>query len=188
MALSRAMARAWDYLWYAVSLTRRFVFISARLCAEMVYALCRLPFAPPDLRLRADCCVAATDASSEAGGNCQSVCLSDRSRGALSKELDGSRLPSGEEAAIILWFGGIGAARQAWDYLELTLACCISSAVDPVCKRVVGSRWPHVDAIGSIEHFNRRAAQRLRWKYPHTKPAARVGGFPSQDRPSLKSD
>ncbi len=113
MERNRAQAFVLHAFWRAIGRSCGRGRITRRIATEMVMALCLLPLAFTDLRLRTDSTVAATDASGRAGGISSSVRL--MARGALAWAQRGGFQRCSEEFAIWSWFDGVAALRQGWE-------------------------------------------------------------------------
>ncbi len=129
--------------------------------------------------------MAATDASGRAGGIAASIGLSQRGRDRLKTSLKTGYQKCGDEFGIWSWFDGIGAIRQAWEWLKLPLACHISVETNPDAKRVIASRWPGAVMLGDINDLDRRDLLKLRRRFHKVRLLLRAGGFPCQDLSSL---
>ena len=164
-----------------LTVSGKLIRICRRLASEMLLAGCVLPWCYSDLRLRTDETVSATDASGSAGGISRSVRLSKAGMEALKTRSDRGYQCCSEEFAILSWFDGIGAIRQAWDMLQLPLGGYFSCEIERTAIRVVSSRWPHAVNLGDIRELSRDKFKELRASHPKVKHLLRVGGFPCQD-------
>ena len=187
MQLNRAVAFILSYFWKKVAQNCKYVQIDRRLATEMLMALCVLPLMHSDLRLRTDACMSATDASGHAGGISRSACLTEKGEQAVEHSGRRGYQTCGDECALLNWFDGIGAVRQAWEYLRLPLGAYFSCENDPVCVRVLNSRWPHVEHLGDIRQITKEKLFDIKRRHPRLKKMCRSGGFPCQDVSGLNA-
>ena len=148
------------------------------------------PLGQMDFRTSVDGVVTCSDASTQGGGACSSVGLSDYGMAALNSEVRGD-VPEAHDLVQVLTVGlfdGIGALRVACDILGLPMAGHVSIEKDPKGRRVVESFFPETEFFDDVVEFGADEVAQLALKYSNVGVVLVGAGPPCQGVSGLNAD
>ena len=157
---------------------------------ELSRFIALVPLGQMDLRVPVDGVVTCSDASTQGGGACSSVGLSDYGRAALNAQVRGD-VPEAHDLVQVLsvgLFDGIGALRVACDVLGLPMAGHVSIEKDPHGRRVVESFFPETDFFEDVVDFGQEEISGLALKYSNVGVVLIGAGPPCQGVSGLNAD
>ena len=149
--------------------------------AELLRTCLVLPLMRMDLRAVPSNVFTVSDASEWGGGVCASSSFTKEGRAAFAAELGMQGSRARDELGLVSLCGGIGAARRAFDLLEIELAVFVLAECDDRAVKVVRKHWPEVVVWEDVCTVSDEAITRIGRSAPNLKVLFVEAGFPCQD-------
>ena len=155
--------------------------------AELMTAMCLMPFMVTDFRLLVSPMVTASDASQSGMAVVRTQGLTQEGATALEELKNAELSPSSDKIGLVELFGGIGGARRALELLQVEPAVHVYVDNSPEATRVVAIAWPESVRHSMVEDITEEDVKAWVAAGPHIAVWILVAGFPCQGLTALNS-
>lgn len=159
-------------------------------CVEILRLVGLMPLACLDFRLGMHPQVTCSDASTQGGGICASMCTTAVGATVAQGELRGAVPEPRNECQVLVigLFDGIGALRVALEVLEIPVLGYISVEIQASARRVVESHFPGVEHVQDVRSISPELCLEWSAKYSQAGLVILGAGPPCQGVSGLNSD